>query len=302
VTGVTGGSLPVSYPPPTASGGVPPLTVTCTPPSGAPFTLGTTPVFCSVTDARGQLRQCTFLVTLTGLTLAVTRFLAFGDSFTEGENGQTALLGSPIVDVVNSYPTKLQALLNGAFSGAPIAVTARGVGGETAEAGLARLPGVLATERPGALLLLEGYNNLTGPCPAGSAVTSACATAITTVVTALRGDIRLALASPGVRFVFVSTLTPSGPVTGTSDRRIAANAILQANDLLVPMIRAEGATLVDPHPLFLGHESQYVGADGLHLRPAGYQVLAETFFAAIKATVPATTGIAFTRGPQSIRP
>jgi lysophospholipase L1-like esterase len=299
VSGVTGGSRAVTYPPPVATGGVAPLTVVCTPVSGSVFVLGTTPVFCSVTDARGQFRQCTFSVTLTGLLLSVTRFLAFGDSFTEGENGQASSLGSPIVDVASAYPTKLRGLLNAEFSGAPIVVTARGVGGETAEAGLARLPGVLAAERPGALLLLEGYNNLTGPCPPGAGGTAACAAAISTVVTALRGDIRVALApSTGVRFVFVSTLTPPGPVVGSRDRRIAADAIVLTNSLLAPTIRAEGATLVNPHPLFVGHESQYVGDDGLHLRPPGYQVLAETFFAAIKATIPATTGIAFARRPE----
>jgi lysophospholipase L1-like esterase len=245
-----------------------------------------------VTDSRGQLGQCTFSVILSAPTLSVTKFLAFGDSFTEGENGQLAILGSPIVDPPNAYPTKLQALLNAEFVGQNIAVPARGVGGETAEAGLARLPGVLAVERPGALLLLEGYNNLTGPCPPGSGATPACTAAISTVVAALRSDIRVALApSTGVRFVFVSTLTPPGPVVGSRDRRIAPDAIVLANAQLAPMIRAEGATLVDPHPLFLGHESQYVGDDGLHLRAPGYQVLAETFFAAIKGTIPVAAGL-----------
>jgi lysophospholipase L1-like esterase len=31
-----------------------------------------------------------------------------------------------------------------------------------------------------------------------------------------------------------------------------------------------------------------VSADGLHLNPAGYQALAETFFAVIRTTVPQT--------------
>jgi lysophospholipase L1-like esterase len=58
------------------------------------------------------------------------------------------------------------------------------------------------------------------------------------------------------------------------------------------MVLAEGpgAVLSDPYPLFLGHEAEYVDEDGLHLRPAGNQVLAETFFAAIKRAIPAAFG------------
>jgi len=56
------------------------------------------------------------------------------------------------------------------------------------------------------------------------------------------------------------------------------------------MARAEGAILVDPYPVFVGHESEYVADDGLHLRRAGYQALADTFFAAIRNTVTSTPG------------
>ena len=58
---------------------------------------------------------------------------------------------------------------------------------------------------------------------------------------------------------------------------------------------SEGAVLVDSHAAFLGHEAEYVNVDGLHLRPAGYQALADTFFAAIKATVPQTPLLTLTR-------
>jgi lysophospholipase L1-like esterase len=54
------------------------------------------------------------------------------------------------------------------------------------------------------------------------------------------------------------------------------------------MVAAEGAVLVDSYGKFVGHEAEYVNVDGLHLRPAGYQALADSFFAAIRATVPQT--------------
>jgi lysophospholipase L1-like esterase len=88
----------------------------------------------------------------------------------------------------------------------------------------------------------------------------------------------------------VSTLTPSGPYISGTDRRLAGSAIIQTNTKLASMVRAEGAILVDPYPVFIGHEPEYVADDGLHLRRAGYQALADTFFAVIKNTVTSTPG------------
>jgi lysophospholipase L1-like esterase len=96
--------------------------------------------------------------------------------------------------------------------------------------------------------------------------------------------------SAGVNYVFASTLTPPGPYKGGRDRRIADSAISETNTKLAPVVRAEGAILVDPYPVFIGHEAEYVADDGLHLRRAGYQALADTFFAAIKSNVTSTPG------------
>jgi lysophospholipase L1-like esterase len=92
-----------------------------------------------------------------------------------------------------------------------------------------------------------------------------------------------------VRYVFVSTLTPSGPlVPPTIDRRLRSDAITQVNARIRQVVAAQRGTLVDTYPTFLGHEAEYVSIDGLHLRPAGYQALADAFFAAIQQTVPQT--------------
>ena len=69
---------------------------------------------------------------------------------------------------------------------------------------------------------------------------------------------------------------------------------MRANDGIRQMAAAEGAVLVDSYSAFLGHEAEYVNADGLHLRPAGYQAIADTFFAAIQATVPQTPVLSLT--------
>ena len=114
----------------------------------------------------------------------------------------------------------------------------------------------------------------------------ACGDAIDFVAVGVRDCIRRIKESPaGVKYVFASTLTPPGP-TGRS--RIDADAIVETNRRIRLWIAAERVTLVDTHPRFLGHEPEYVSPDGLHLLPPGYQAIAETFLAAIRATIPQT--------------
>ena len=56
-------------------------------------------------------------------------------------------------------------------------------------------------------------------------------------------------------------------------------------------MRGEGVALVDPYPVFVGDEAEYIDQDGLHLRPAGNQALAETFFGAIKNAISSTPAV-----------
>jgi lysophospholipase L1-like esterase len=170
-------------------------------------------------------------------------------------------------------------------------VVNRGTGGERVEKTRDLLPGYLATDRPQAVLLLAGYNNLTNPCFPGLADTIPCEAAVDDVVFGVRDCIREAKESPvGVKYIFVSTLTPSGPVApnAAKDLRIAIETIREVNRRIGLVAAAEQVTLVDTYSLFVGHEAEYVSIDGLHLRPAGYQAIANAFFAAIKATVPQT--------------
>jgi lysophospholipase L1-like esterase len=223
--------------------------------------------------------------------LSVTKFVAFGDSLTVGENGRFAVLGLGFIDPAATYPVKLQSLLNSEYPGQSIVVSNRGVSGEAVEAGVRRLPDVLSQERGGALLLLEGYNDLFAWCKPQDASTAKCTSTINEVVDDMRKMIQIGKTpSYGIKYIFVSTLTPPGPYVGGNDRRIAGQAIVQTNTTLASMVRTEGAVLVDSYPAFIGHEAEYVDQDGLHLRPAGYQALADTFFAAIRSTVTSTPG------------
>jgi lysophospholipase L1-like esterase len=285
VQGVPGIGREVMFAAPTTVGGALPVAVSCTPASGALFPAGLTPVSCDATDARGRQSRCGFAVTLTPLRLDVTRFIAFGDSVTAGENGRP----SPgFVDYPNTYPIRLEELLNAEYPDQGIVVLDRGYGGDSIERSVEKLPKILEDDRGGALLLLDGYNNLFAECTPARSGSAACARKIEDVVAGLRECIRIARVSAyGIRYVLVSTLTPPGPfVGGRKDRRIAADAITRTNGALAAMVQAEGAILVDTYARFAGHEAEYIDQDGLHLRPAGYNALAEAFFQAFKENVP----------------
>lgn len=66
ITCSPGGTV-VNYPVPTATDNVDAkVTVTCTPPSGSVFPVGTTPVVCTATDDCNNRSSCTFMVTVKG--------------------------------------------------------------------------------------------------------------------------------------------------------------------------------------------------------------------------------------------
>jgi lysophospholipase L1-like esterase len=291
VKGITGSSQPVTYSAPTTTAGAPPVNVSCSQVSGSSFSLGTSTVNCTATDAQSRQAVCSFKVTVSGLTLAVKKFEAFGDSLTEGENGAGAKPN--FVDPPNSYPTKLLALLEGSFPGQGLTILNRGESGKTVAQTRDKIVASLPTDRPEAVLLLTGYNNLTGPCATGQFAGPGCGDATQAVSDGVRECIQKIKASPvGVRYILVSTLTPPG----TGRLAIDKDAILEANVKIRKVVAAEGVTLVDTHPTFLGHEAQYVSIDGLHLNPAGYQAIADAFLAAIKSTIPQTSSLASVSG------
>jgi lysophospholipase L1-like esterase len=291
VTGVTASAQAVTYSAPTVSGGAAPVNTTCSPASGASFPLGTTSVNCAASDAQARQATCSFKVTLKGMSLAVTTYDAFGDSLTQGETGRPNIVVPQFIDTPNSYPTKLQASFDATYPGQAKVIN-QGNGGDTVETTLAKIKQRVPVDRPGAVLLLAGFNNLTNVCATGLSNTKACGDAIDQVKFGIRDCMRAVKeANAGVKYTFVSTLTPPG---ASGSNRIDPNAIVQANAKLGPTIAAEGGILVDSYAAFVGHESTYVNVDGLHLQPAGYQALADTFFASIQKTIPQTPLFGFT--------
>jgi lysophospholipase L1-like esterase len=289
--GVTGSGKEVTYPTPPTTGGTVPVAVACAPASGTAFQIGSTTVNCTARDAGTQQATCSFNVTLTARLLQIGKFMAFGDSLTEGENGIRVVLRRPASIIPGSpYPDQLSPMLSHEYPTQTFQVVNKGVSGRFAQDGAKDLPRDLAAERPEALLLLDGYNNLFGDCPAGGTINSKCLGAIDVVLAALSLDVSNGRSS-GAKYVFVSTLTPPGPVTGPMDRRINGQAIVMLNDRIAATLPGQGAVLVDTYPRFLGHEAEYVSTDGLHLRPAGYEALARSFFDAINATIPSMAAV-----------
>jgi lysophospholipase L1-like esterase len=293
VTGVAAASQAVTYTAPAVSAGQSPITTTCSPESGAGFPLGTTTVSCGATDAMARQASCSFKVTLKGLAIAAKTFDAIGDSITIGENGERRFVDGP-----NAYPTQLQLALESTYPAQGVVVLNHGDGGKRMDAILSNLLKYVPAEKPDAVLLEGGYNDLLGDCGNGPTNTALCREAIQTgVPVGFRDLIRKSKeASRNVQYVFVMTLTPPGPVEkgARDDRRISNDAIVQTNARIKQVVAAEGAVLVDVYPLFQGHEAEYVDTDGLHMRPTGYQVIANAFFAAIQKTIAQTPLFGFT--------
>lgn len=263
----------VTYTSPTTSGGTPPVSATCTPASGSTFPLGSTTVSCTATDQRQRTASCSFTVTVAAPPfLAYTKFLAFGDSITEGQDG-TRSTGSTslyeprvIVPYERSYPGRLQESLRERYIAQLPVVDNRGRGGETTRGGRERLPEEIAALQPEVVLLLEGANDLA----LGDADT------VPRAADNLRAMVRDAQARR-VR-VFLATLTPQregGPKAG------GAELVPLLNDEIREIAVEENATFVDVYAAF-GGDLSLISADGLHPTEAGFERMAEAFFEVIR--------------------
>ena len=275
----------VSYPIPATSGGAAPVTTVCSPLSGTMFPLGDTTVQCTATDRNGRQAGCAFSVSLRHRELAVTRFLAFGDSLTEGENGRPGFIDTP-----NAYPTFLQRMFAERVPQQSITVVNAGRGGERVTENDERLKDRIGATQAQVLLLLEGINDLAGGVSPAS------------VAAALRDSIETAR-DRGAQYVFVSTLLP----TATDNCLNQAGAprcrggdipiprIVETNQMIRELTPAEGAHLVDPFDEFMANRATFIDIDGLHLRPDGNRALASAFLSRILERIPAPALMGFSR-------
>jgi lysophospholipase L1-like esterase len=199
-------------------------------------------------------------------SLRVARIFAFGDSMTEGTTSAPlpGLVLSP--GLPQSYPYKLQTLVNARYTAQTIAVINDGKAGEhvVGSIALARFNNDLSAAKPDLILLMEGANDLND-------TTDMVNAAITDIVSTLEEMVKEA----GRRQIpiMVATLPPQRPP------RSAAPNIGRFNDAVKVMAAKKGGILVDVNarmPLSL------IGQDGLHPTEDGYQRIAEIYLDAIK--------------------
>jgi lysophospholipase L1-like esterase len=237
--------------------------------SGAPFPVGATTVTCTAQDAATNRSECSFGVSVTQPRLVATRFLAFGDSLTWGVTSPSATMlllgGGP-----DSYPSELQSLLVARYQSQIPEVLNDGIGGETTVGGLPRLPASLDQHRPGTLLLMEGTNDLLdGTAGANNALVR------------LEEMVRLSKAR-GVR-VFLATVPPQR-AGGVRNRDRVAAMIPGFNESIRQIAVREAVTLVDVYNA-LKDRLDLIGVDDLHPTAQGYDVIASTYFEAIRTTL-----------------
>ena len=197
--------------------------------------------------------------------LAVTKFLSFGDSITLGTTSPAPSL--LIYNPDDAYPLKLQRLLSARYLDQAIVVTNAGKAGEKIDAGRARLSGVLDANHPQVLLLLHGANDLN----------TERGDAISTIIHGLEDMIGKA-DRRGIK-VFLATFPPQNPA---GDRGNGAKYVPELNRKIKALAADEGATLVDLYAGFGGTYVGYIGEDGLHPTPAGYDRMAEIWRDAIQ--------------------
>ncbi len=279
----TGAPVSIQVPAATTTGGVLPVTASCSP-AGTPFPVGTTRVSCQATDARNSTAACAFNVNVAPPPLSRTTFLAFGDSMTAGEItvpitttagalGQDAYPNFRLIVVPSeSYPTQLLARLRGRFftQAQQFVVTNAGLPREWAIDGAKRFPSVLAASGAQVVLLLEGANDLEA---------SPNSTGVNNALLGLQTMIRAARARGAT--VMVATLPPVRP----GGRLSLPVALVQTvNDSIRANAAAESAIVVDLHAAMASSVTTFIGIDGLHPTAAGYQRMAETFFEVIRTT------------------
>jgi len=266
----TGQPVSVTWQGPTAQGGTPPIQTSCTQASGSAFPVGTTSVGCTaVSAAASQSASCSFTVTVTRPPqLTVSKFMAFGDSITWGQDSApVGFLVFPVPAPSYSYPTQLQATLSASYAGQTFAVANEGWPSEAIDVGLSRLPSALTTNTPDVVLLLHGANDL---------LNSPSSATTQYIAGKLRDMVRVAKTRVAANRVLLATFPPQ--FIGTPPNRGAGWAFVpELNGRIASVAASEGATLVDLYAAFPPGGKPYIGVDGLHPTQQGFALMAQTF-------------------------
>lgn len=274
----SGQAMPVVFQAPSVTGGAAPIATACTPVSGSTFAVGTTAVTCTATDSRQRTASCNFNVVIQPpARIRLTRFVAFGDSITFGEDGNTFGLDRftrlPFVLEGRQYPFVLQQRLAERYTTQAIVVDNEGLRAEWAGGTLtlSRFSNLMASRRYESVLIMEGTNDLSDR-DARRIVPAA------QNLTAMIRDARSRSVRP-----YIATIPPIDR-TRPRGSRYGWDLVDALNDEIRRLAAREGVTLVDVHQAFAGNLS-LLSEDGLHPNAEGFARIADTFFQALRGTL-----------------
>jgi len=286
----TGTSIAVTYTA-TTSNGRAPVAVACTPPSGSTFTIGQATVTCTVTDALQRADVCSFAVTVVAPPrLLVTRFFAFGDSITKGEDGSSVLAPDTsrfytrvLLPAAQTYPGFLLQRLAARYTTQSLTVENWGNPSEavTDADTFNRFVKLTSSGNYDAALIMEGTNDL-------YKARNGTGNPSTVLQLAIAG-LRRMVADAKSRSIrpFLATVPPMNPA-GFRGMVYGNELVPGFNDSIRSVAAAENVPLVDVYQAF-GGDFTLLSADGIHPNPGGYEKIAATFFTAIRNTLEVST-------------
>ena len=290
VTSPLGQPITVVYADAIGASGAPPVTVSCTPASASTFPIGATNVSCTATDTRQRAASCQFAVTVNMPSrISLTRFVAFGDSITEGEIGDAVNPTLTFQSPAQAYPSDLRKLLSARYTAQSITVDNAGVQGEqaagTKPSTFSRFVSYTSSRRYDAITILEGSNDIFTGDPTG----------VGRAANALRQMVQDAK-SRGVR-PYLATVPPTDATrcVPTCRGRDMHAFVVPLNDAIRNVAASEGVTLIDVYAALVVDVSRYIGADGLHPTIDGNQQIAQTFFDILKQTLEQQPTLSATR-------
>lgn len=264
-----GSPVAVTFDSPTTTGGVAPVTLSCSPVSGSLFSGGTTPVTCSATDSRGITATCTTSVFVRlPPRLVGTRMMAFGDSITAGRYSDP--VRSIIVSGGIAYTSLLEPMLRARYTqqASSITIVNEGEPGQMAHLeGVERIRSTMVRHRPEIVLLMMGTNDILVP------------NGVELAVQGLRTIIAQARAPEFNARVVLATIPPQRP-----DPRRFPHLVPVVNERIRELATAENVPLAEVYNA-MKDDLSLIGEDNLHPTAAGMNVIAKTFYEAIVANL-----------------
>jgi lysophospholipase L1-like esterase len=288
----TSSTIAVTYTATVVSGRAP-VNIVCVPPSGNLFSVGQSTVTCTATDALQRTDVCAFAVTVLAAPipkLSVTRFVAFGDSITKGEDGNAqtapafgfhprAVFPDPL-----TYPGALKLELVDRYKTQFITVDNQGNPSEgitdTNPNTFDRFVRLTSSGSYDAVLIMEGTND----------VYQARNTRDPNIVLASAEDgLHRMIQDAKNRNIrpLLATIPPMDP-TAFRGMLFGWELVAGFNDRVRSVAASENVPLVDVYKAFAGNFA-LLSADGVHPNVGGYQKIADTFFTAITGTLEVKT-------------